>query len=235
MPVAATIAIDGPAGAGKTVVGQKVANRLGYLFLDTGAMYRAVAYLAFCRGVSIHDEQALAALAREAAIDIRPDGAADGRPYTVLAAGEDVTWAIRRPEVDATVSIVAAWPAVRREMVRAQARVAARGGCVLAGRDIGTVVLPNADLKIFLTADADERVERRRRELAARGREVDAATLRAELAERDRLDSQRKDSPLRQAADAVLLDTTHLSVDAVAARIVALARERTAHSDDDQP
>lgn len=224
VPVAATIAIDGPAGAGKTVVGQGVARELGYLFLDTGAMYRALTYLALARGIRLTDEAALAALARQAAIDVLPAGGhADGRPYTVLAGGDDVTWQIRGAEVSDTVSRVSAWPAVRREMVRAQVRLAQRGCCVLAGRDIGTVVLPRADLKVFLVASLEERVRRRAEELRQRGEPVDEAALRAAIAARDALDSERATSPLKPAPDAHLLDSTGLTVPQVVATIVTLA------------
>lgn len=227
VPAAATIAIDGPAGAGKTVVGQGVARALDYLFLDTGAMYRALTYLALERHVPLSDEPALVALSRQAAIDVLPDGPADGRPYTVVAAGEDVTWQIRNADVSNTVSIVSAWPAVRREMVQAQVRLAGRGRCVLAGRDIGTVVLPHADLKIFLIASLDERVRRRAQELRRRGEAVNEEALRAAMAIRDDLDSGRAASPLKPAADAHLLDSTGLTVAEVVAAIVALAREGT--------
>jgi cytidylate kinase len=227
MPVASTIAIDGPAGAGKTVVGQGVACALDYLFLDTGAMYRALTYLALERGVALSDEAALALLARQAAIDVLPDGPADGRPYTVMAEGKDVTWQIRAPAVNDSVSIVSAWPAVRREMVQAQARLASRGRCVLAGRDIGTVVLPHADLKIFLVASLEERARRRAQELTARGEVTDESALRVALAARDALDSGRAASPLKPAPDAHLLDSTCKTVEEVVAAIVALAGGRS--------
>lgn len=224
MPVAATIAIDGPAGAGKTVVGQGVARELDYLFLDTGAMYRALTYLAMARGLDLTDEAALAALSRQTAIDVLPaDGHADGRPYTVLAGGTDVTWLIRSPEVSSNVSLVSAWPAVRQEMVQAQVRLAQRGCCVLAGRDIGTVVLPQADLKIFLVASLEERVRRRAEELRQRGEVVDEVELRAAIVARDALDSGRAASPLMPAPDAHLLDSTGLTVRQVVAKIVTLA------------
>lgn len=224
MPVAATIAIDGPAGAGKTVVGQGVARELDYLFLDTGAMYRALTYVALAGGRNLSDEAALVALSRQAAIDVLPaDGHADGRPYTVLAGGADVTWQIRRPEVSSNVSLVSSWPAVRREMVQAQVRLAQRGCCVLAGRDIGTVVLPNADLKVYLVASLEERVRRRGEELRARGEVVDEVALRDAIVARDALDSGRAASPLKPAPDAHLLDSTGLTVPQVVAAIVALA------------
>jgi CMP/dCMP kinase len=225
VPIAATIAIDGPAGAGKTVVGRAVARELGYLFLDTGAMYRALTHLALKQGIDLTDEQALAGLAERSAIDVRSDGPADGRPYSVLAGGEDVTWQIRRPEVSNNVSLVSAWPAVRRVLVRRQGQLAARGCCVLAGRDIGTVVLPQADLKIFLVASLAERVQRRALELRSRGEAVDVEELQAEMVARDALDSGRAASPLKPAADAHVLDSSGLSVAEVVARIVALARE----------
>jgi cytidylate kinase len=224
VPVAATIALDGPAGAGKTVVGQGVARELGYLFLDTGAMYRALTYLALADGLDLGDEAALTALSRQAAIDVLPtDASADGRPYTVLAGGQDVTWQIRGPEVSSNVSQVSAWPAVRREMVQAQVRLAQRGRCVLAGRDIGTVVLPQADLKIFLVASLEERVRRRAAELRAQGEVVDEVALREAIVARDALDSGRAASPLKPAPDAHLLDSTGLTVPQVVAKIVALA------------
>ena len=227
VPVAATIALDGPAGAGKTVVGIGVAREMGYLFLDTGAMYRALTYLALQRNVALTDQPALVELAQQAAIDILPNGAADGRPYTVLAAGEDVTWHIRNLTVTESVSTLSSLPAVRHEMVQAQVRLAARGSCVLAGRDIGTVVLPQADLKIFLVASLEERVRRRAEELRARGEEVDEAALRAAIIARDELDSRREASPLRPAEDAHMLDSTGMTVDQVVAMIVALARKGT--------
>ena len=228
MTVASTIAIDGPAGSGKTVVGRAVAERLGYLFLDTGALYRALTYLALQRGVAPDDEARLAALARQAVIDVVPDGPADGRPYTVLADGDDVTWQIRLPEVNAAVSVVSACPGVRKESVAAQRRVASRGHCVLSGRDIGTVVLPDADLKVFLTASLDERVQRRLRELVARGEPATEAVVRADLERRDHLDSGRAASPLQVAPGAHVLDSTDLSIEQVVARIVAWAAGRAA-------
>jgi cytidylate kinase len=209
------------------VVGQGVARELHYLFLDTGAMYRALTYLALAGGLDLGDEAALAALSRQAGIDVLPaDSHADGRPYSVLAGGADVTWQIRGPEVSSKVSQVSAWPAVRREMVQAQVRLAQRGCCVLAGRDIGTVVLPQADLKIFLVASLEERVRRRAEELRARGEVVDEAALRAAIEARDALDSGRAASPLKPAADAHLLDSTGLTAPQVVAKIVALAGKR---------
>jgi len=221
--VASTIAIDGPAGAGKTVVGRAVAERLGYLFLDTGAMYRAVAYLALKRDIRVDDEAGMIELAGATDVDVRSGGPANGRPYTVLADGEDVTWQIRSPEVDATVSPVSAIAGVRRAMVLLQARIAGRGRCVLVGRDIGTVVLPDADLKVYLTASLAERVRRRLQEVRARGQHPDKAEVRAGIVQRDELDSGRAASPLRVAEGAHVLDTSDLTIAQVVDRIVALA------------
>lgn len=189
-------------------------------------MYRALTYLAQARRVAVTDEPVLIHLARSATIDILPNGPPDGRAYTVLADGEDVTWNIRTPAVDADVSAVSAVPDVRHEMVTAQRRVASRGRCVLAGRDIGTVVLPDADLKIFLTATPEERARRRADELRQRGEQVDVRSLSTALAGRDRLDSERAASPLKPADDAIILDSTGVPADEMVARIVALARER---------
>lgn len=217
-----TIAIDGPAGAGKSTVARRVAQRLGYLYIDTGAMYRALTLAAQRRGVSPHDEDALAKLARVLTIAF----AADGDGQRVLLDGEDVTDAIRAPDVTAEVSHVARHPMVREVMVEKQRELAKDGGIVMDGRDIGTHVLPNADVKIYLTASIDERALRRQREMEARGYRVDLETVKEEIARRDRLDSERAVAPLQKAADARLLDTTGLSVDDVVEEILAMCRTR---------
>src|SRR5215210_642851 len=167
-----SIGIDGPAGAGKSTIGRLLAERLGYLFLDTGAMYRAVALTALRRGIPVDDAPVLADLAERLPIHIeRPqDGEMDGRAYTVKIGGEDVTWEIRKPEVEAIVSNIASWPGVRAALVRQQRRMAHRGPVVMVGRDITTEVLPDADLKIYLDASLQERAHRRFEELRERGR-----------------------------------------------------------------
>jgi len=217
-----TIAIDGPAGAGKSTVARRVAQRLGYLYIDTGAMYRALTLAAQRRGVSPYDEDALAKLARVLTIAF----AADGNGQRVLLDGEDVTDAIRAPDVTAEVSHVARHPLVREVMVEKQRELARDGGIVMDGRDIGTHVLPNADIKIYLTASIDERARRRQREMEARGYHVALETVKEEIARRDRLDSERAVAPLQKAADARLLDTTGLSVDDVVEEILAMCRTR---------
>ncbi len=210
--MARTIAIDGPAGAGKSTIGALVGERLGYLFLDTGAMYRAVALAALRRGIDPDDAEALGALAREVRIAIGPPTVRDGRVYTVLLDGDDVTWAIRSAEVDSVVSQVARIAEVRDAMVAQQRALAGRARVVMVGRDIGTVVLPDADRKIFLTASASERARRRGDELAARGEVRPRQELLHEILRRDQLDRERVVSPLRPAEDATVVQTDGLSV-----------------------
>lgn len=221
-----TIAIDGPVASGKSTISELLARRLGYLYLDTGAMYRAVTWAALERGISIGDEVAVTALAEQLRIDITPPTVDDGRQYTVLADGVDVTWAIRTPQVDANVSPVSAYPGVRLALVAQQRRVAAGGRVVMVGRDIGTVVLPDADLKIYLDASVEERARRRWRELRARGEEADYEGVLASMRRRDEIDSHRAVSPLRVAEDAVVVDTTDLSIEEVLAEVERLVEER---------
>lgn len=220
------IAIDGPAGAGKSTIGALVAERLGYLFLDTGAMYRAVALLALRKNVQPEDRDALAALARDARIVIGPPTKRDGRAYTVLVGGEDVTWAIRDGSVDRTVSQVARHPDVREAMVAQQRQLASRGRVVMVGRDIGTIVLPDADLKVFLTASAAERARRRGEELAARGVVRPREELLHEILRRDQLDSERVVAPLKAATDAVVIETDGHTVGEALERVLAVVAAR---------
>ncbi len=217
-----TIAIDGPAGAGKSTIGALVAERLGYLFLDTGAMYRAVALAALRRGIDPDDGPRLAALAREVRIAIGPPTVRDGRAYTVLLDGDDVTWTIRGGDVDRVVSQVARVPAVRDAMVEQQRGLAERGRLVMVGRDIGTVVLPRAERKIFLTATAAERAKRREEELKARGEIRPRQVLLQEILRRDRLDSERAVAPLRAAEDAIVVQTDGLSVGEALDQVLAI-------------
>lgn len=218
-----TIAIDGPAGAGKSTIGALVAERLGYLFLDTGAMYRAVALAAQRRGVDPDDGEQLAKLAREVRVAIGPPTVRDGRAYTVLLDGDDVTWAIRAADIDRTVSQVARVAAVRDAMVQQQRALADRGRVVMVGRDIGTVVLPTAERKIFLTASAAERAKRREEELRSRGEVRPRQELLQEILRRDELDSERTVAPLRAADDAVVIQTDGLSVGQALDRVLAIA------------
>ncbi|HUQ41658.1 MAG TPA: (d)CMP kinase [Candidatus Limnocylindrales bacterium] len=207
-----TIAIDGPAGAGKSTIGALVAERLGYLFLDTGAMYRGIALAAKRRGIDPDDAEKLAKLAREVRVLIGPPTKRDGRAYTVLLDGADVTWEIRDGEIDRIVSQVARVPAVRDAMVEQQRALAERGKLVMVGRDIGTVVLPKADRKIYLTASAAERAKRREEELRLRGQVRPRQELLQEILRRDKIDSERAVAPLKPADDAIIVQTDGLSV-----------------------
>ncbi|MBN6188575.1 (d)CMP kinase [Aneurinibacillus sp. BA2021] len=216
------IAIDGPAGAGKSTVAQRVAKRLGVLYVDTGAMYRAVTLTAMRQACPLEDEQRLRSLldAMELTLTI-----SDGAQH-VYVNGEDVTEAIRSLEVTRRVSTVAALPLVREKLVEMQRCMASRQDVVMDGRDIGTSVLPDAELKIFLTASIEERARRRLQELEQKGMEADYAQLLREIEERDRKDSERKTAPLKQAADAIRVDTTGLDIDEVVDRIISLHKER---------
>ncbi len=221
-----SIAIDGPAASGKSTIGALVAARLGFVYIDTGAMYRAVTWAALERGVAIADEATITALAQQLRIDIINTGPADGRQYSVLADGVDITWAIREPKINDHVSPVSAYPGVRSALVRQQRRIAERGGVVLVGRDIGTVVLPCAEVKIYLDATLQERARRRWAEATARGLQVSLEKVTSELAMRDRIDSTRADSPLAVAADACVIDSTTLSIDDVVTAVLGVIAEK---------
>jgi len=207
------IALDGPGGAGKSTLARRVAEATGFVYLDTGAMYRAVAYAALQAGLGADpaqlDEGAVASLAEAADLRLVP---APGC-WRVLLRGEDVTEALRAPAVEQLVPHVAGLPAVRRALVPLQRRLAAEGGVVVDGRDVGTAVLPDAEYKFFVTADLRVRARRRQRDLALRGETVAVEDVERRLAARDALDSERGVGPLRQAADALLLDTTELTVE----------------------
>ncbi|HUE99120.1 MAG TPA: (d)CMP kinase [Anaerolineales bacterium] len=216
------IAIDGPAASGKSTIGLRLANALGYLFFDTGVMYRAVTWLALERSIDIRDEAAVSALAEAAQIDVAPASKPDGRACDVFVNGREITWETRGRRVDANVSIVAAYAGVRRALSQQQRRIGQRGKIVMVGRDIGTVVLPDADLKVFLDATAEERARRRYDEIIARGGTTDYDAILKRVIERDRIDSTRDVAPLRAAEDAVVLDSDKLSADEVFEQILAL-------------
>ena len=222
MTKASRIAIDGPAASGKSTVGKLVADRLGYLYFDTGVMYRAVTWASLERGIPISDEVAVTRLAQELHIDVTRPTVDDGRQYTVLVDGVDVTWEIRRPQVDAEVSPVSAYPGVRAALTAQQRRIGAAGRVVMVGRDIGTVVMPDADLKVYLDAAVEERARRRYCEILARGGEADYEAVLRGMAQRDAIDSSRATAPLRPAPDAVVIDTTRMSIEEVVEAIMAL-------------
>ncbi|MEA3407176.1 MAG: (d)CMP kinase [Chloroflexota bacterium] len=222
-----TIAIDGPAAAGKSTIGSLLAQRLGYLYFDTGVMYRAVTWAALDRGIPIEDEMAVTRLAWTLRIEVVPPTEDDGRQYTVLADGRDITWAIRTPEVNRYVSPVSAYPGVRMALTQQQRRIGASGGVVMVGRDIGTVVLPQAQVKIYLDATVEERARRRHLEVLERGEASDYEEVLEDLRRRDRIDSTREQAPLRVAEDAVVVDSTDKCIEEVVARVEAVVRQTT--------
>ena len=215
------VAIDGPAGAGKSTIAKLVAEKLGYAYIDTGAMYRSVAWKLVQTGKDC-EEAFISTLAKTMVIEFKPEASVN----RVFVDGAEVTEAIRSTEVTANVSRVAAIGAVREAMVAQQRRMGESGGVLMDGRDIGTVVFPKAQLKIFLTASVEERALRRYKELMAKGQDVDLAQLKEDIASRDKQDSERAISPLRQAEDALLLDTSHMNIEQVTAKILQLVEEK---------
>jgi len=218
------IAIDGPAASGKSTIGLRLANALGYLFFDTGVMYRAVTWLALERGIDVRSEAAVTALAEEAQINIAPASKPDGRACDVFVDGRDITWETRSRKVDANVSLVSAYAGVRKALSQQQRRIGQRGKIVMVGRDIGTVVLPGADLKIYLDATAEERARRRYEEIVARGGTPEYDAILKRVIDRDRIDSTRDVAPLKAAEDAVVLNSDRLSADEVFDQVLALVK-----------
>ena len=218
------VAIDGPAGAGKSTIARRVAARLGFTYIDSGAMYRAVALWALRQKVDATDMHRVEQLAIAAEIELAP-----GR---IRLNGEDVTDAIRTPEVSAGASKVAVIPGVRRALVAKQRAMGERSSVVMEGRDIGTVVFPDADVKIFLDADPRERVRRRLEEVRAGGEKIRESALAAQMKERDQRDSTRADGPLAQAPDAAYLDSTSLTVEEVEEAILKIVRSRVTNGKD---
>jgi cytidylate kinase len=213
-----SVAIDGPAGAGKSTVARRVAEALGYTYVDTGAMYRAVAWAVRDREIDLSDTDAVAQVAEALEIELTPEG-------QVYADGRDITDDIRSPAISNLTSPLSALPRVRQRLVALQKKRAQRGGVVMEGRDIGTVVLPSAEVKVFLTASLDQRVQRRERELVGRGVALPREELHAQIAERDARDGSRDTAPMRPAPDAIILDSDRLSVDEVVTRILELHQE----------
>jgi len=219
------IAIDGPAGAGKSTVARIVAARLGYIYIDTGAMYRALAWAVIRSGLAADDEEAVSRLLSQGTIELRRTDAGQ----EVFWNGQDITAEIRTPEVSNGSSIVASLGKVREQMLHLQRELARQGSVVMDGRDIGTHVLPDADVKIFLTASLEERAKRRVDELHAKGYDAEYETLLAELEERDRRDSERSVAPLRRAKDAHLVDTTGKSIEEVIDEILKICLRAGEH------
>lgn len=212
------VAIDGPAGAGKSTVARQVANRLGLSYVDTGAMYRSIAWKALHENVDVHDDEAITHLAEQLTFSLHPQG--------IIVNGLLLTEEIRTQEISALASAIAKMPGVRRILVNKQQEIAALESVVMDGRDIGTHVLPNADVKVFLTASIEERALRRYKELRAKGLDVDLNRLKEEIKHRDENDRTRKYGPLKRAEDAVLIDTTNRSVEEIVDSIMQLCRHK---------
>ena len=220
------IAIDGPAGAGKSTIARRLAERLGFTYIDSGAMYRAVALWAMRQNADPADMHRMEQLALAADIELQPAG------LQILLNGEDVTAAIRTPEVGRQASVVAAIPGVRRALVEKQRALGERTSVIMEGRDIGTVVFPDADVKIFLDADPQERVSRRLRDFQGQGEAAPPEAVAAQIQERDRRDRTRAEAPLTQAPDAVYIDSTGLSLDGVEEEILRVVRARLTNGKD---
>ncbi len=218
------IALDGPAASGKSTLGLRLADSLGYLFFDTGIMYRAITWIALQRQLDLRDESTVTELAQTAQIDIRPPSKKDGRACDVVIAEKDVTWEMRDGNVDANVSVVSAYAGVRQALSEQQRRIGLRGRVVMVGRDIGTVVLPEADIKIYLDASAEERAKRRYDELIARGEKSDYDEILRKVIERDHIDSTRAFAPLRPADDAIIIDSDKMDADQVFDQVLALCK-----------
>lgn len=222
MHVPAVITIDGPAASGKSTLGELLARRLGYVYFDTGVLYRALTLLALRRALPLDNPQALAMLARTVELAVLPPSIEDGRHYTVLADGEDITWSLRDTMVDRNVSYVSGYPEVRTALRDQQRAIGLRGNVVMVGRDIGTVVMPDADCKLFLDAPLDERARRRHAELSSRGQELLPEVVLEDLRRRDALDQRNTLIP----EDAIVLRTTSLTPDEAIAYLIEVWKQR---------
>lgn len=218
------ITLDGPAASGKSTIGRKLADALGYLFFDTGIMYRAVTWIALHHDMDLRDEEIMNQVAQTAQIDIRPPSKNDGRPCDVIIGEQDVTWDMRSSDVEANVSLISAYAGVRKALSQKQREIGLRGKVVMVGRDIGTVVLPEADLKIYLDASAEERAKRRYDEVIARGEKADYDEILKKMIERDHIDSTRAVAPLRPADDAVIINTDEPSAEQVFEQVLKLCK-----------
>jgi cytidylate kinase len=221
----ATIAIDGPAASGKTTVAEKLAKCLGYIFFDTGVMYRAVTLTALKKFHGVDDEDQVAILAETIQIDVTLPTQNDGRLYTVLVDGKDITWEIRTPEVDANVSQVSAYRRVRTALTLQQRKIGERGMVIMVGRDIGTVVMPDAPLKIYLDASVEERARRRYMEVVSRGQKAKYEEILEAMKKRDQIDSSRAIAPLMPASDAIIIQTDGMGIGEVVDHVKGLVKE----------
>ncbi|PKN85661.1 MAG: cytidylate kinase [Chloroflexi bacterium HGW-Chloroflexi-8] len=219
------IALDGPSASGKSTLGERLANSLNFIYLDTGVMYRAVTLAVLNMGVDVSDEDAVSRIAEKLDLDVRPPSIADGRSNDIILNDDDVTWTIRTAEVEKNVSQVSAYSRVRQAMTRIQRRIGKRGNVVMVGRDIGTVVLPDAEIKLYLDASAEERARRRFLELRKRGKDVEYKDILQDMIKRDQFDSSRPIAPLKPAEDAIIINSDDMNADEVFQRIMGLLNE----------
>lgn len=210
-----TITLDGPAASGKSTLGERLAKSLNFMYLDTGVMYRAVTLAAIKKNIDISDEMMVTKVAEEMDLDIHPATIEDGRSNDIILDGYDVTWEIRLPDVESNVSQVSAYKGVRIAMTEKQREIGSRGKIVMVGRDIGTVVLPEAEIKLYLDASVEERAKRRYLELVKRGKEVSFESVLDDLKRRDNIDSSREIAPLRPAEDAIMIDSDNMNAEEV--------------------
>ncbi len=210
-----TITLDGPAASGKSTLGERLANSLHFMYLDTGVMYRAVTLAVLKKNIDVNDENMVTRVAEEMDLDIQPASIKDGRSNDVILDGNDVTWEIRLPDVEAHVSQVSAYKGVRVAMTKKQREIGNRGGIVMVGRDIGTVVLPDAEIKLYLDASVEERARRRYLELIHRGKQASYEHVLADLQRRDKIDSSRTIAPLKPAKDAIMVDSDQMNAEEV--------------------
>lgn len=221
-----TITLDGPAASGKSTLGERLAESLDFMYLDTGVMYRAVTLAVLKKNVDVNDEGQVTKVAEEMDLDIHPATIDDGRSNDVILEREDVTWEIRLPDVEAHVSQVSAYKGVRVAMTKKQREIGNRGGIVMVGRDIGTVVLPDAEIKLYLDASVEERAKRRYLELLNRGKQATYESVLDDLKRRDKIDSSRAIAPLRPAEDAIMIDSDHMNAEEVFQYIFKLVKEK---------
>jgi cytidylate kinase len=220
-----TIALDGPSASGKSTLGERLAKTLDFVYLDTGVMYRAVTLAVLDKGVDVADEDAVSQTAENLELDVRPPSVADGRTNDIILNGQDVTWAIRTAEVEKSVSQVSAYLRVRQAMTKNQRKIGKRGRVVMVGRDIGTVVLPEAEIKLYLDASAEERARRRYLELIKRGKDVQFDDILQDMIKRDKYDSSRPIAPLRPAEDAIIINSDQMDANEVFHHIMDLLKD----------
>ncbi len=224
-----TIALDGPAASGKSTLGERLAKELHYAYLDTGVMYRAVTLAVLQKGIDVNDEAAVTKVAELMDLNVTRPSIDDGRSNDIIMDGEDITWSIRTPDVERNVSKVSTYLGVRKAMTEQQRKIGKRGNIVMVGRDIGTVVMPDAEIKLYLDASTEERAKRRTLELLERGKQVTFNDILNDMIRRDKIDSSRKIAPLRPAEDALIINSSQMNAEEVYLYILKLIEEKYAY------